>query len=92
MGVDILYLGGIIAGYFNIIESLRDKHIDEDMLSVSGVNSNSIDSLLKALNKMDAKYLKGSDVKVDTVRIGYCYFYKEGKNKIRFGCHSLSRY
>ena len=26
------------------------------------------------------------------VRIGYCYFYKEGKNKIRFGCHSLSRY
>lgn len=101
-------------GYFNIIESLRDKHIDEDMLSVSGVNSNSIDSLLKALNKMDAKYLKGSDVKVDTeyyfnnspfsrdcnkvekllrnVRIGHCYFYKEGKNKIRFGCHSLSRY
>lgn len=66
LGVDILYLGGIIVGYFNIIESLRDKHIDEDMLSVSGVNSNSIDSLLKALNKMDAKYLKGSDVKVDT--------------------------
>ena len=45
-------------GYFNIIESLRDKHIDEDMLNVSGVNSNSIDSLLKALNKMDANTLK----------------------------------
>lgn len=27
-----------------------------------------------------------------SVRIGYCYFYKEGKSKIRFGCRSLSRY
>lgn len=35
LGVDILYLGGIIVGYFNIIESLKDIEVNEDMKSMT---------------------------------------------------------
>lgn len=36
MGVDILYLGGIIMGYFNIIDSLKDVEVvNEDMKSMT---------------------------------------------------------
>lgn len=34
-GVDILYLGGIIVGYFNIIDSLKDVEVNEDMKSMT---------------------------------------------------------
>lgn len=50
-------------GYSDLIDKLLDTRIHEGMLSAMG--DKGVSSLVKALESGDAKYLKGSNVKVD---------------------------
>nr|DAY36537.1 MAG TPA: hypothetical protein [Bacteriophage sp.] len=51
-------------GYSDLIDRLLDTRINEGMLSTLG--DKGIKSLLKALDKGDAKQLKGSNIRIDT--------------------------
>ena len=51
-------------GYSDLIDKLLDTRINEGMLSTLG--DKGIKSLLKALDKGDAKQLKGSNIRIDT--------------------------